>query len=373
MKKILITFGTRPEAIKMAPLITEFKNHPDKFEVKICVTGQHQALLNQVLDFFEIVPDYDLKLMKDRQGLGELSAAVLTNMKAVLADFKPDYLFVHGDTTSSTFAAIAGFYEGVKICHVEAGLRTHHLDMPFPEEANRQITARLAFLHFAPTALAKTNLINEGINPDQIHVTGNTIIDALLYASEKIRQIKHNPIEELKKMVDSEKPIILVTCHRRENFGASFNQICAALKHIAETHDVQLIYPLHLNPNIRDSVKQMLDEVKNIMLIEPLDYPSFIWLMKVSTFIITDSGGVQEEGSALGKFILLMRSYTERPEVVDLQQVKLVHSDVTMIIKETERILAEKNNLMPKAIEDGPYGKGDSAKQIVKLMENYDV
>lgn len=373
MKKILITFGTRPEAIKMAPLIKEFKNHQDKFEVRICITGQHQTLLDQVLDFFEIVPDYDLKLMKDRQGLGELSAAILTNMKAVLDDFKADYLFVHGDTTSSTFAAIAGFYEGVKICHVEAGLRTHRLDVPFPEEANRQLTARLAFIHFAPTALAKTNLINEGINPDQIFITGNTIIDALLYASEKILHIKHDPIEELKKLIDVEKPTILVTCHRRENFGANFNQICTALKHIAATHDVQIIYPLHLNPNIRDSVNQMLGQVKNIKLIEPLDYPSFIWLMKVSTFIITDSGGVQEEGSALGKFILLMRSYTERPEVVDLQQVKLVHSDVIMITRETERILAEKNNIMPKAIDEGPYGKGDAAKQIVKLMENYNV
>jgi len=373
MKKILITFGTRPEAIKMAPLINELKNHKDTFDVRIGVTGQHHTLLEQVLDFFEIVPHYNLKLMKDRQDLSELSASILVEMKKVLADFKPDYLFVHGDTTSSTFAAIAGFYAGVKICHVEAGLRTHQLNVPFPEEANRQLTARLAWLHFAPTVLAKNNLISEGINPSQIFVTGNTIIDALLYANEKIKQLKHEPIQQLKTLINANKPTILVTCHRRENFGEGFEQICKALKHIVLNNDVQVVYPLHLNPNIRDSVMEMLGDINNIMLTEPLDYPSFIWLMNTASFIITDSGGVQEEGTALGKFILLMRAYTERPEVVDLGQVKLVDSNFNMIVAAAEKALSKGDDLKPNSIDEGPYGKGNAAKLIVQLMLDHNV
>lgn len=371
MKKILIVFGTRPEAIKMAPLINEFKHHKNKYEVKICVTGQHRELLDQVLDFFEIVPDYDLKLMKSKQDLNQLSAAVVEGMKAVLESYPADFLFVHGDTTTSTFAALAGFYAGVKVCHVEAGLRTYNLNFPFPEEANRQLTSRLTYLHFTPTAVASANLLKEGIDPAHICLTGNTIIDALLFASKKIEKISYPQIEELKKFIQPNKPIVLITCHRRENFGENFEQICSALKQIAETNDVQLIYPVHLNPNIHDIVYQIIGKVKNITLVEPLDYPTFVWLMKIASFIITDSGGIQEEGSALGKPILLMRTCTERPELISSGLVKLVGANSTVIINEATALLTNHHTQQTVSIKSSPYGKGDAAKQIVEMLESH--
>jgi UDP-N-acetylglucosamine 2-epimerase (non-hydrolysing) len=373
VKKILIVFGTRPEAIKMAPLINEFKLHKDKYEVKVCVTGQHRELLDQVLGFFEIVPDYDLRLMKDKQELDKLTTDVIVGMRTVLDDFSADFLFVHGDTTTSTFAALAGFYHGVKICHVEAGLRTHNIYSPFPEEVNRQITARLAFIHFTPSAIATTNLLNEGIPANQIFLTGNTIIDALMFVNEKIEKIKHVQIEKLKILIDLSKPVILVTCHRRENFGYGFDQICSALKQIAETNDVQIVYPVHLNPNIHETVHEMIGNVKNIKLVEPLDYPTFVWLMKIASFIITDSGGVQEEGTALGKSILLMREYTERPELVSSGMVKLVATDQKIIIEEANKLLTNKPILSNHLIYANTYGKGDAAQQILAIMENHHV
>jgi UDP-N-acetylglucosamine 2-epimerase (non-hydrolysing) len=371
VKKILIAFGTRPEAIKMAPLINEFKRHKNKYDVRICVTGQHRELLDQVLEFFEIVPDYDLKLMKSKQDLSQLSAAVIEGMKIVLDSFKPDFLFVHGDTTTSTFAALAGFYAGVKVCHVEAGLRTYNLNFPFPEEGNRQLTSRLTYLHFTPTSVASANLLKEGIEPRHICLTGNTIIDALLFASKKIEKIKYPQIETLKRLINTNRPVVLVTCHRRENFGQHFEHICSALKHIAETNDVQLIYPVHLNPNIHDTAYQIIGNVKNITLVEPLDYPTFVWLMKIANFIITDSGGIQEEGTALGKSILLMRTCTERPELVDSGLVKLVGSDPKAIINEATALLANPHMPQPVAIQSGPYGKGDSAKQILAVLDEH--
>lgn len=371
MKKILITFGTRPEAIKMAPLINEFKRHRNKYEVKICVTGQHRELLDQVLDFFEIVPDYDLKLMKSKQDLSQLTASVIEGMKVVFDSFKADFLFVHGDTTTSTFAALAGFYAGVKVCHVEAGLRTYNLKFPFPEEGNRQLTSRLAYLHFTPTIVATSNLIKEGIDPKHICLTGNTIIDALLFASKKTEKIKYLQIEKLKSLINTNRPIVLVTCHRRENFGQNFEHICSALKHIANTNNVQLIYPVHLNPNIHDTAYQMIGNVDNITLVEPLDYPTFVWLMKTASFIITDSGGIQEEGTALGKSILLMRTCTERPELVDSGLVKLVDADSNLIISEATSLLKSEHRPQPVGIQSGPYGKGDSAKQILEVLDKY--
>lgn len=371
MKKILIVFGTRPEAIKMAPLINEFKLHKDKYEVKICVTGQHRELLDQVLDFFEVVPDYDLKLMKSKQDLSQLTAAVIEGMKVIFDAFHADFLFVHGDTTTSTFAALAGYYAGVKVCHVEAGLRTYNLDFPFPEEGNRQLTSRLAYLHFTPTVVASSNLLKEGIEPKHISLTGNTIIDALLFASKKIKKNNYPQIEALKSTINSDKPLILVTCHRRENFGQNFENICSALKHIAETNDVQLIYPVHLNPSIHDVAYQVIGDVKNITLIEPLDYPTFVWLMKTVNFIITDSGGIQEEGTALGKSIILMRDCTERPELVASGLVKLVGSNPKRIIDEATTLLKNQNSLQSDAIQSSPYGKGDSAKQILTVLNEH--
>lgn len=324
MKKILIVFGTRPEAIKMAPVIRLFKAANDQYDTRICVTGQHREMLDQVLSFFEIVPDYDLNLMKGGQSLSELSAAVLLGMEPLLYEFKPDYLFVHGDTTTSAIAALAGLYAQVKVCHIEAGLRTYNLDSPFPEEANRQLTARLAQLHFAPTSIARDNLLAEGVPPNRIHLTGNTVIDALEYAKDQVEQFEPDFVKAVKAELSPKLQTILVTCHRRENIGKGFLEICAALRTIVRKHPVQLVYPVHLNPKIREIAFQELSGCSHIHLVEPLDYPSFIWMMKTATIMITDSGGVQEEASALGKPIVLMRDNTERPEVISSGHVRLV-------------------------------------------------
>ncbi|MFA5619159.1 MAG: UDP-N-acetylglucosamine 2-epimerase (non-hydrolyzing) [Weeksellaceae bacterium] len=368
MKKHLIIFGTRPEAIKMAPLVKEFKKHPE-FDLKVCVTAQHREMLDQVLDFFDIVPDYDLNLMKPGQNLFSLTADIISSLKPVLDDFKPDYIYVHGDTTTSAIAALAGFYAGSKICHVEAGLRTYDKYAPFPEEMNRQLTGRLTDYHFAPTTQSKENLLKENIDQTQIIVTGNTVIDALLYSSEKVYQIENEEIEKLKKIVDPDKKRILVTGHRRENHGDGFIRICEALKQIATEHsDVEIIYPVHLNPKVKEPVYRILNDVKNIKLIEPLAYPAFVWLMTQAYLIITDSGGVQEEAPSLGKPVLVMRDTTERPEAVEAGTVLLVGTNKEKIIAETNDLLLNTARYNEMSALHNPYGDGKACERIVKFM-----
>ncbi|MDM1139260.1 UDP-N-acetylglucosamine 2-epimerase (non-hydrolyzing) [Empedobacter sp. R132-2] len=369
-KKNLIIFGTRPEAIKMAPLVKEFIKH-EEFETKVCVTAQHREMLDQVLDFFEIKPDFDLNLMKPNQNLYTLTADIITELKSVLEEFKPDYVYVHGDTSTSSIAALAAFYSGAKVCHVEAGLRTHNKWSPFPEEMNRQLTGSLADYHFAPTQQSFDNLIKENIKSDNIVITGNTVIDALLDSSAKVKTINNDEIEYLKTIVDSSKKLILVTGHRRENHGQGFINICEALKEIALTHsDVQIIYPVHLNPNVQKPVHDILSGIENIKLIEPLAYPAFVWLMSQSYMIITDSGGVQEEAPSLGKPVLVMRDTTERPEAVDAGTVILVGTNKAKIILEANDLLNNQNryNLMSEI--HNPYGDGKACERIVNFIIN---
>ncbi len=295
MKKVLIVFGTRPEAIKMAPLVQEFRLN-NKFETKVCVTAQHREMLDQVLEFFSITPDFDLDLMKKNQNLYSLTSDILLGLKPVLEEYQPDYVFVHGDTTTTMATSIASFYSGAKVCHVEAGLRTFDKLSPFPEEINRQLTGRIADYHFAPTTVSKENLLREGVNTNDIIVTGNTVIDALLASSAKVEGIVNDEIETLKKQLDFSKEIVLVTGHRRENHGEGFVNICKALKEIAEKKpQVQIVYPVHLNPNVKGPVYDLLSSVSNIKLIAPLAYPAFVWLMTKSKLIITDSGGVKRK------------------------------------------------------------------------------
>lgn len=369
MKKNLIIFGTRPEAIKMAPLVKEFQKHKE-FETKVCVTAQHREMLDQVLDFFEIKPDYDLDLMKPNQNLHSLTADIINEMKAVLDDFKPDFVYVHGDTTTTMAASIASFYSGAKICHVEAGLRTYNKRSPFPEEINRQVTGRIADYHFAPTGKSKLNLLTESIEENTILVTGNTVIDALLESTERVSSLNNQEIELLKAIVDTDKKLILVTGHRRENHGQGFINICEALKEIAENNsDVQIIYPVHLNPNVKDTVYNILSDIENIQLTKPLAYPAFVWLMSKSYLIITDSGGVQEEAPSLGKPVLVMRDTTERPEAVDAGTVILVGTDKNKIVSETQSLLDNLQRYENMSALHNPYGDGKAAQRIVDFIK----
>ncbi|MCE3076891.1 non-hydrolyzing UDP-N-acetylglucosamine 2-epimerase [Chryseobacterium gwangjuense] len=369
MKKNLIIFGTRPEAIKMAPLVKEFQKHKE-FETKVCVTAQHREMLDQVLDFFEIKPDYDLDLMKPNQNLYSLTADIISGMKSVLDDFKPDFVYVHGDTTTTMAAGIASFYSGAKICHVEAGLRTHNKRSPFPEEINRQVTGRITDYHFAPTEQSKQNLLAENVEENSILVTGNTVIDALLESSDRVSSIHNEDIEFLKTLVDTSKKLILVTGHRRENHGQGFINICEALKEIAENNpDVQIIYPVHLNPNVKGPVFEILSDIENIQLIDPLAYPSFVWLMNQSHIIITDSGGVQEEAPSLGKPVLVMRDTTERPEAVNVGTVILVGTDKNKIINETNSLLKDLDRYQEMSALHNPYGDGKACNRIVEFIK----
>jgi len=368
--KHLIIFGTRPEAIKMAPLVKKFQRNDD-FETKVCVTAQHREMLDQVLDFFEIKPDYDLNLMKPDQNLFSLTADIITELKPVLEDFKPDYVYVHGDTSTSTIAGLAAFYAGAKVCHVEAGLRTHNKWSPFPEEMNRQLTGRLADYHFAPTQQSYDNLVKENIKPRNIIITGNTVIDALLDSSEKVKTINNDEIEYLKTIVDSSKKLILVTGHRRENHGQGFINICEALKEIASSNaDVQIIYPVHLNPNVQKPVHDTLSNIDNIKLIDPLAYPAFVWLMSQSYMIITDSGGVQEEAPSLGIPVLVMRDTTERPEAVEAGTVILVGTDKSKIINEANDLLNNSSRYNSMSELHNPYGDGKACERIVNFIIN---
>jgi UDP-N-acetylglucosamine 2-epimerase (non-hydrolysing) len=366
MIKNLIIFGTRPEAIKMAPLVKEFEKQA-KFETKVCVTAQHRQMLDQVLDFFEITPDYDLDIMKPNQNLYTLTSDIILGLKPILEEYQPDYVYVHGDTTTTMAASIAAFYAGAKVCHVEAGLRTHNKLSPFPEEINRQVTGRIAELHFAPTKQSKNNLLQENVKENTIIITGNTVIDALIESSEKVKEIENTEIENLKKILDPTKKLILITGHRRENHGQGFINICQALKEIATTNkDVQIIYPVHLNPNVKEPVYNILGDTHSINLIDPLAYPAFVWLMNQSYLIITDSGGVQEEAPSLGKPVLVIRDTTERPEAVEAGTVILVGTIKELIVKECNDLLNNTNRYQQMSALHNPYGDGKACQRIAK-------
>jgi UDP-N-acetylglucosamine 2-epimerase (non-hydrolysing) len=370
LKKILLIFGTRPEAIKMAPLVKEFQKYSDTFETKVCVTAQHREMLDQVLCFFEIIPDYDLNLMKPGQNLFGLTATIIESLKPILEEFIPDYVFVHGDTTTTMAGSIASFYSGAKVCHVEAGLRTNNKLSPFPEEINRQITGRICDYHFAPTETSKKNLIKENISEDSILVTGNTVIDALLKSVEKVNENPSQLIQDLSKEIGNQE-VILVTGHRRENHGVGFERICIALKRIA-TDDINrlIIYPVHLNPKIQEPVNRILSGVNNVILIDPLAYQDFIWLMNRSKIIITDSGGVQEEAPSLGKPVLVMRDTTERPEAVEAGTILLVGTNEDLIVSKALDLLNNNENFIKMSKLHNPYGDGLASKRIVEFIKN---
>lgn len=369
MKKLLFIFGTRPEAIKMAPLIQKFQSEAS-INTKVCVTAQHREMLDQVLDFFSIVPDYDLDIMEPKQSLNTITSKILVGLKPILDEFKPDYVFVHGDTTTTMASSIAAFYAGSKICHIEAGLRTHSIRDPFPEEANRRITSVLTDYHFAPTLKSKENLLKENISADRILVTGNTVIDALLTSIELVKDIDNNEINELKTLISKNQEIILITGHRRENHGQGFINICNAIKEIAlKNPSLLLIYPVHLNPNVQVPVNAILGDVKNIKLIAPLAYPAFIWLMNRSKIIITDSGGVQEEAPSLGKPVLVMRETTERPEAAEAGTVILVGTDTNKIVSEAQALLDDKTKFDKMSRLHNPYGDGNASEKIVEFIK----
>lgn len=370
-KKILVIFGTRPEAIKMAPLVKELKAFSSDFEVRICVTAQHREMLDQVMSFFNLSAEYDLDLMKPDQNLFQLTADIITGLKGVFDTYQPDYTFVHGDTTTTFAASLAAFYSGSRICHIEAGLRTFNKYSPFPEEMNRQLTGRLTDLHFAPTEESKQNLLRENISEESILVTGNTVIDALLQSVEKVKSNPSNLINNLSAKLGN-KEMILVTGHRRENHGEGFMRICKALKEIAEIYpDIWIVYPVHLNPNVQKPVYSLLGSTDNILLIDPLDYPDFVWMMDRSKLIITDSGGVQEEAPSLGKPVLVMRDTTERPEAILAGTVKLVGTNTETIVKEVQKLITDNEHYAKMSQAHNPYGDGKACARIVKhLMDS---
>jgi UDP-N-acetylglucosamine 2-epimerase (non-hydrolysing) len=369
MIKNLIIFGTRPEAIKMAPLVRVFQKNKDQFETRVCVTAQHREMLDQVLDFFEITPDYDLDLMKPNQNLYSLTSDIILGLKPILEEFQPDYVYVHGDTTTTMASSIAAFYAGAKVCHVEAGLRTNNKLSPFPEEMNRQITGRIADYHFAPTEQAKQNLLKENVSESTILVTGNTVIDALLESASRVENLDSPEIEKLKAIIDPTKKIILVTGHRRENHGQGFISICEALKEIALNYlEVQIIYPVHLNPNVQQPVYDLLSKIENIQLIDPLGYPAFVWLMNRSYLIITDSGGIQEEAPSLGKPVLVMRDTTERPEALAAGTVILVGNKKEKIILACTSLLNNNEKYRKMSALQNPYGEGKACENIFNFL-----
>jgi UDP-N-acetylglucosamine 2-epimerase (non-hydrolysing) len=369
-KKILLIFGTRPEAIKMAPLVKEFQKYSELFETKVCVTAQHREMLDQVLSFFEITPSYDLDLMKPGQNLYNLTATIIESLKPVLEEFEPDFVFVHGDTTTTMAGSIASFYSGAKVCHVEAGLRTNNKLSPFPEEINRQITARICDYHFAPTETSKKNLLRENISEDSILVTGNTVIDALMKSVEKVNENPSQLIQDISKQIGNHE-VVLVTGHRRENHGDGFERICKALKRIAVDNVNRLIiYPVHLNPKVQEPVNRILSDVSNIILIDPLAYQDFIWLMNRSKIIITDSGGVQEEAPSLGKPVLVMRDTTERPEAVEAGTVLLVGTNEELIVSKALDLINHEDNFLKMSKLHNPYGDGLASQRIVDFIKN---
>jgi len=372
MVKVLVVFGTRPEAIKMAPVVRALNG---KLEVKVCVTAQHREMLDQVLDLFEIVPDYDLDIMKPGQDLFDVTSNVLSGMKQVLFEEQPDIVLVHGDTTTTMATSMAAFYLNIPVGHVEAGLRTYNIHSPFPEEFNRQLTTKITQFHFAPTENARQNLLNEQVMEQQIYVTGNTVIDALFSMVEKARVADYSDdileqIQFLSREKDNLPRIILVTGHRRENFGQGFEEVCRALRDIAlENSDVQIIYPVHLNPNVREPVNRILSNINNIHLVEPMEYLSFIKLMDASYLILTDSGGIQEEAPSLGKPVLVMRDTTERPEAVEAGTVKLVGTDEKEIVRVVNQLLTNKKVYKNMSKAHNPYGDGHASQAICDVLE----
>ena len=378
MKKILIVFGTRPEAIKMAPVVKEFQKYPEQFETIVCVTAQHREMLDQVLEIFEITPEFDLNLMKKNQDLYDITSRVLLGMREILTLVKPDVVLVHGDTTTSSATALAAFYQQIPVAHVEAGLRTRNIYSPWPEEMNRQITGRIAKFNFAPTSLSKQNLLEESILEESITVTGNTVIDALFMASQKIKQVPELELEiksqlqknfkkSLEKILNTK--IILVTGHRRENFGEGFINICESLQAIAQNNpDTSIIYPVHLNPNVQKPVYGLLGEIDNVYLIPPMTYLPFIYLMEHSYLVLTDSGGIQEEAPSFGKPVLVLRDTTERPEAVSAGTVKLVGTKKELIIEETMDLLSNWESYNKMSYSHNPYGDGKASERIVKIL-----
>ena len=374
MKKVLIVFGTRPEAIKMAPLVKEFQKDSINFNIKVCVTAQHREMLDQVLNLFQIMPDYDLDIMQPGQNLYDVTSNILLKIKPILEDFDPDVVLVHGDTATTFATSLAAYYQKIKIGHVEAGLRTGNLYSPWPEEGNRRLTGVLTDYHFSPTETSRKNLLNEGVNESSIFITGNTVIDALQLVINRIDADKSLKLNIEKKIAQSgfkeiDSKFILVTGHRRENFGQGFLNICEALKVLAEGNpDINILYPVHLNPNVRKPVNEFLSNISNIKLIEPFQYEEFIYLMSRSYLILTDSGGIQEEAPSLGKPVLVMRDTTERPEAIAAGTVKLVGSNKKNIVKEVQYLLDN-----PKAYQDmsrshNPYGNGTACKKILKEL-----
>ncbi len=380
----MLVFGTRPEAIKMAPLVREFQKRTDKFQTVVCVTGQHREMLDQVLRLFEITPDYDLNIMKQGQDLYDVTAKVLLGMREVLKESVPDIVLVHGDTTTSTAAALAAFYQQISVGHVEAGLRTHNIYSPWPEEMNRQLTGRIATYHFSPTLLSKQNLLNEGVEESSIVVTGNTVIDALYMVIDKIKtdKILNEKLKSILRLsgydiqrLQNGRKMVLITGHRRENFGEGFISMCRAIKKLTEKYpEVDFIYPMHLNPNVRKPIHEVfgrnLSDLGNMFFIEPLEYLSFVYLMEKSTIVLTDSGGIQEEAPGLGKPVLVMRDTTERPEALEAGTVKLVGTDFNKIVNEVSALLDDTAyyEKMSKAVN--PYGDGLACNRILKHLQD---
>lgn len=387
MKKVMLVFGTRPEAIKMCPLVKEFQKDKENFEVIVCVTAQHREMLDQVLHLFDIKPDYDLNIMKQGQDLYDITSRVLLGLRDVLRATSPDIVLVHGDTTTSTAAALAAFYQQITVGHVEAGLRTHNIYSPWPEEMNRQITTRIASVNFAPTSLSRQNLLDEGISDNKIHVVGNTVIDALHMVLKQIRDnkdieqqllslLERNGISSslIKEWNQEERKLVLITGHRRENFGEGFIHICKAIRTLSKIYpSVDFVYPMHLNPNVRKPISEVFgekyrDNYSNVYLIEPLDYLPFVYMMNHSAIVLTDSGGIQEEAPGLGKPVLVMRDTTERPEAVTAGTVKLVGTDYDRIVSEVSSLLDNKESYNAMAKANNPYGDGKSSSRIVDLL-----
>ena len=382
MKKIMLVFGTRPEAIKMAPLVKAFQKHPDTFETVVCVTGQHREMLDQVLRIFDITPDYDLNIMKQGQDLYDVTARVLTGMRDVLKECRPDVVLVHGDTTTSTAAALSAFSQQIPVGHVEAGLRTHNIYSPWPEEMNRQITGRIATYNFAPTSLSRENLLKENVPDSQIIVTGNTVIDALYWVVDRIKTDSALENSLCKELVDAGydvgrlaggKKLVLITGHRRENFGDGFINMCTAIKDLTKKyHDVDFVYPMHLNPNVRRPIHEVfgddLSNLGNMFFIEPLEYLSFVYLMEKSTIVLTDSGGIQEEAPGLGKPVLVMRDTTERPEALSAGTVKLVGTDYNKIVNEVSALIDDSAAYEKMSHAVNPYGDGMACERITEIF-----
>jgi UDP-N-acetylglucosamine 2-epimerase (non-hydrolysing) len=369
-KKILTVFGTRPEAIKMAPLVHALAAD-ERFDAKVCVTAQHREMLDQVLALFEITPDYDLNLMKSGQDLTDITCGILTGLKPILSEFKPDHVLVHGDTATTFSTTLAAYYQQIKVGHVEAGLRTGNIYSPWPEEGNRKLTGTLADLHFSPTETSKQNLLNENIPENKIIVTGNTVIDALLEVIEKLEsnlELKAS-LQVQFDFLDNEKRLVLITGHRRESFGGGFERICEAIAQMAQKFpDVEFVYPMHLNPNVREPVNRLLKGLTNVFLIEPLDYLPFVYLMNKAYVLLTDSGGIQEEAPSLGKPVLVMRDTTERPEAVDAGTVMLVGTDVATIVKELSTLLTSESAYKAMSFAHNPYGDGKACQRICDAL-----